>query len=90
MIALPAMFIVWAVFAVGFIALVAYRGNLTRYEDDQLFLNDNNSVERELQTTIQTKLRKVEPLLRACGAATAVLTAGIAGVYVWDLWQKLQ
>lgn len=90
MTALPVMFIIWGIFAVGFIALVAYRGNLTRYEDDQLFLNDNNSVERELQNTIQLKIGKIEPLLRICGAGAVVLTAGIAGIYVWDLWQKLQ
>ena len=45
MTALPIMFIVWAAFATCFVLLLVYRGNLTRYEEDQLFLSDNNRTE---------------------------------------------
>jgi hypothetical protein len=84
------MFIVWAAFATCFVLLLVYRGNLTRYEEDQLFLSDNNRTEIELQGDIQRKVRKIEPLVRAFGGAAGLLTVGIVGLYVWQAWQRLQ
>ena len=44
----PILLIIWAALAVCFIALLMYRGQLTRYEDEQLFLNDSiHNNERE-------------------------------------------
>jgi sensor domain CHASE-containing protein len=34
------LWIVWAVFAAILLSLLLYRGTITRYEDDQLFLDD--------------------------------------------------
>ena len=56
--ALPMMLIVWAVVAACFLALLAYRGQLTRYEEDQLFLSDAASNEKQLQTEIIRKVNK--------------------------------
>ena len=39
---IPTLWIVWAVFAVCLLSLLLYRGTITRYEDDQLFLDDVN------------------------------------------------
>ncbi len=36
----PILWIVWAVFAAILLSLLLYRGTITRYEDDQLFLDD--------------------------------------------------
>jgi len=88
--ALPIMFIAWAAFATGFVLLMVYRGNLTRYEEEQLFLSDNNDSERELQTSIVRKVNRIQPLVHAFGGAAALLTVGIVGLYVWDAWQKIQ
>ena len=38
--AMPLMWIVWAAFACVLLALLLYRGTLTRYEEDELFLDD--------------------------------------------------
>jgi hypothetical protein len=68
-----------------------YRGQLTRYEEDQLFLNDDvNSAEREEQTRIVSRVKKIEPILRLCGGAAGLVTACIVGMVVYDAWQRIQ
>ena len=41
--------VVFGVFAVGLILLLIYKSTLTMHEDDQLFLDDNNSHMQEEQ-----------------------------------------
>ena len=36
----PILLTVWAVLTACFLGLLMYRGQLTRYEEEQLFLND--------------------------------------------------
>ena len=36
--AIPVLLIVWAAILACFLGLLAYKGQLTRYEEDQLFL----------------------------------------------------
>jgi hypothetical protein len=40
----PILLGVWAALAACFLALLVYRGQLTRYEDEQLFLNEDVNV----------------------------------------------
>jgi hypothetical protein len=62
----PILLTIWAALAVCFIGLLMYRGQLTRYEDDQLFLNDDaNSSEKELQTKIVQRVNRIEPVYDA-------------------------
>jgi hypothetical protein len=88
--AIPIMLIVWAVVAACFLALLAYRGQLTRYEEDQLFLNENESNEQREQSEIVRKVKKIEPLVRLFGVAAAAMTAGIVGIFTYDAWQHLK
>jgi hypothetical protein len=88
--ALPVLLIVWAVFAACFLALLAYKGQLTRYEDDQLFLSDNLPHEQQIQTEIVRKVNKIAPFVRVFGVAAAVMTAGIVGIFTYDAWQHLK
>jgi hypothetical protein len=90
--ALPVLLIIWAVFAVCFLALLAYKGQLTRYEDDQLFLNDdaNLSHEHQVQTEIVRKINRIAPLVRVFGVAAAAMTACIVGIFTYDAWQRLK
>jgi uncharacterized protein HemX len=75
----PILLFIWAALAIGFFGLLMYRGQLTRYEDDQLFLNeDTNKAEQEQQTEIVRRVKKIEPLVR------------IFGMYVYDAWQRIQ
>jgi hypothetical protein len=88
--ALPIMFIVWAVFAAAFVILMIYRGNLSRYEEDSIYLSDASEHERAAQSDIIRKVNRIQPLVRVFGGAAALLTVSIVSMYVWDAWQKLQ
>ena len=84
------LLIVWAVLIVMFLALLVYRGQLARYEDEQLFLNDVVTPEQEMQQTIVRKLKAIDPIVKIVGGAAGLATACAVGLYVWDAWQKLQ
>ena len=87
----PTLILIWAALAICFLALLVYRGQLTRYEDEQLFLNDEvNSIEREEQTRIVSRVKRIEPLVRIFGGAAGLVTAGVVGMYVYDAWLRIQ
>ena len=87
----PILMIVWGVLAASFLGMLVYRGQLTRYEDDQLFLNENaNHIEHERQTQIVRRIEKMQPVVRALGGAAGLVTASVIGLYVWDAWQRIQ
>jgi hypothetical protein len=88
--ALPVMLIIWAALAACFLGLLAYKGQLTRYEEDQLFLNETVSHEQEVQTEIIRKVNKIQPFVRIFGVAAAAMTAGIVGIFTYDAWQHLK
>lgn len=88
--AIPILLIVWGIIAACFLALLAYRGQLTRYEEDQLFLSDTESNEQRQQSEIVRKVNQISPLIRILGVATAVMTVGIIGIFTYDAWQRLQ
>jgi hypothetical protein len=87
---LPILLIVWAAIAACFLALLAYRGQLTRYEEDQLFLTDAHSNEQDEQTEIVRKVNKIRPIVNIFGYAAALLTIGIVGLFTYDAWQHLR
>jgi len=81
----PLLLTLWAVLAVTFYALLLYRGQLTRYEDDQLFLNEEaNRNEQKLQSKILRRVRQIEPAVRLAGGAAGVVTALVVGMYVFN------
>jgi len=88
--ALPVLIIVWAVLTGLFLALLAYNGTITRYEDNQLFLADINANEQQRQTTIVRRVNKTLPFVRVLGTLSAILTVVIISIYTWDSWQRLQ
>jgi len=88
--AIPALLIIWATVAACFLGLLAYKGQLTRYEEDQLFLSDIRPNEQQLQTDIVRKVTKIEPFVRVFGVASAIMTAGIIGIFTYDAWQHLK
>lgn len=87
---IPVLLIVWAAITVCFLGLLAYKGQLTRYEEDQLFLNETVSHEQEEQTEILRKVNQIQPFLRAFGVAAAAATAGIVGIFTYDAWKHLR
>lgn len=84
-----ATFLVWGVLTVGFLTLLAYTATLTRYEDDQLFLNSHNHAEEALQHKIVQNVQRAEPMLHAFGGASALLGTLLVGLYTWHAWQFL-
>ncbi|HSY70280.1 MAG TPA: hypothetical protein VK813_16645 [Edaphobacter sp.] len=88
--AIPVLLVVWAAIAACFLGLLAYKGQLTRYEEDQLFLTENVTHEQQLQSEIVRKVTKIQPFVRIFGVASAVMTAGIIGIFTYDAWQHLK
>jgi predicted membrane-bound spermidine synthase len=88
--ALPALIVVWAVFTGLFLALLAYNATLTRYEENQLFLDEINANEKQQQSAIIRKINRTSPYIRALGSISGVMTVAIIGIYTWDAWQRIQ
>ena len=72
-----------------FLALLAYNGTLTRYEENQLFLDDINTNEKQQQSTIIRRIGQVTPYIRALGTLSAVMTVVIVAIYTFDAWKKI-
>ena len=87
---IPVLLIIWATISACFLGLLAYKGQLTRYEEDQLFLSDIRSNEQQLQGEIVRKVTKIQPFVRVFGIASAIMTAGIIGIFTYDAWQHLK
>jgi hypothetical protein len=86
----PILLTIWAVLAISFMGLLIYRGQLTRYEDEQLFLlQDDSNAERE-QSALVRRVKQLQPLVNMAGAAAGLVTAGVVGLYVWQAWQRIQ
>ncbi|MEO6805685.1 MAG: hypothetical protein ABI286_02595 [Edaphobacter sp.] len=88
--AIPVLLIIWAAIVACFLGLLAYKGQLTRYEEDQLFLSETASHEQELQSEIIRKVTRLQPFVRIFGVAAGLMTAGILGIFTYDAWQHLK
>ena len=87
--AIPTMLIIWAIVVVSFLLLLAYRSQITRYEEDQLFLNGANSNEENEQHEIVRKINRIAPYVRILGGAASLVTVSIVGLWMYDAWQRL-
>jgi hypothetical protein len=87
---IPVLLIIWAAVVACFLGVLAYKGQLTRYEEDQLFLSDIRANDQQLQSEIVRKVTKIQPFVRVLGIASAVMTAGIIGIFTFDAWQHLR
>jgi hypothetical protein len=81
---MPVVWIVWACIITCLLILLLYRSNLTRYEEDQIFLDDSGDHQKKQQEDILVKVGKIQPYIRVVTGATWVLTVGIIGIYVWN------
>jgi len=87
--AIPILIVVWAIATGLFLAVLAYNATITRYEEDQLFLNDINKNEQEAQQSILRKVHLTLPTLRVLGSLSGLLALVIIVIYTVDCWQKL-
>jgi len=81
---MPVLWIVWAIVTTTLLALIVYRSNLTRYEEDQLFLDEAGEHQHREQETILKKINRIQPLVRVFTVTTCVMTVAIVGLYVYD------
>ena len=88
--ALPTLIVIWAVFTGLFLALLAYNGTIARYEENQLFLDDINAIEKQQQSAIVNRIQRITPYLRALGTLSGVMTIVIVAIYTFDAWKKIQ
>lgn len=86
---MPVVWIVWAGVITFLLILLVYRSNITRYEEDQIFLDDSGSHQKKEQEDLLVREKKIQPLINLVTGVTCVLTVGILGVYVWDALQHL-
>ena len=75
---------VWVALGVVLLGLILYRSNLTRYEDDQLFLDDANIMQHQQQDEILRRVKPIEKMIRVFGGAEGVVTLGIVAFYLMD------
>lgn len=79
---MPILWIVWGVVAGVLLIMLGYRGTLTRYEEDQIFLDEATSMESREQVDIQRKLGKIRPYLMTTLWVIGALTLVILCIYV--------
>ena len=88
--AVPVLLVVWASLVACFVGLLTYRGQLERYEDDQLFLAENNPEAEREQSDIVRRVNQVQPFVKIFGGAAGLMTAGIVGIWVADALRVLK
>lgn len=81
----PMMWSVWSALVVVMAGLYVYRSNLTRDEEDQIFLDDSFEHERTAQAAIVAKVSKLEPLLKVAQWMVAAMTVIVLAYYVRDI-----
>jgi Na+/melibiose symporter-like transporter len=82
--------VAWVAIGAVLLALLAYRGTLTRYEEDQIFLSEAVSVQAQAQDEIQRKLHRIKPFLTVALWLIAALTSAIVVLFVRDMLAHLQ
>ena len=81
----PVMWTVWSAIVVITAALYLYRSNLTRDEEDQIFLDDSFDHEKAQQAAIVARVQKIEPLLRTAQVLVGAMSVVVLGYYVRDI-----
>ena len=82
----------WGALFLCFMALLVYRGQLTRYEDDQLFLDEDavtvqkNRIQHE---ELMQKLTRIKPFFNSTAIAAGLVTTLVVGIYVYNAWQQI-
>ncbi len=86
---MPVVWIIWASIITVLLILLAYRSNLTRYEEDQIFLGEASDHQKKEQEDLLGRVKKIQPAIRIVSGVTVALTVCIIGVYVWTAFSNL-
>ena len=86
----PFMWVIWSVLAAITAALYIYRSNLTKNEEDQIFLDDSFDHVKAAQAAIVAKVNKIQPILRTVLWLMLVATLFVVGYYVMDFMNQFK
>ena len=82
--------IVFGVFAIGLVLLLIYKSTLTMHEDDQLFLDDNNSHMQEEQTELLVKVNRLTIPVRVFSIGSGVFLLVLVAMLIYQKLNALQ
>ncbi len=85
----PVMWTVWSAFVVILAALYVYRSNITKNEEDQIFLDDSFAHEKAEQAVITARVSKIEPLVRISRWVVITMTIFVVAYYIRDIMLQL-
>jgi hypothetical protein len=85
----PVMWAVWSAFVVVLAALYIYRSNITKNEEDQIFLDDSFEHEKVEQAVIAARVMKIEPLVRVSRWVVVAMSVFVIAYYVRDIMLQL-
>jgi len=74
---------VWGAITVVWIVLLIYRGTVSMHEDDQLFLEHNDTESQKEQTEVLRRLQSLQWPVRLLGGASGLLILVIFGLWLW-------
>jgi multisubunit Na+/H+ antiporter MnhF subunit len=86
----PVLWAVWCVLVAITAALYVYRSNLTKDEEDQIFLDDSFEHERSAQAAIIAKVNRIQPYLRIALVLASVATLSVIAYYLVDFMQQFK
>ncbi len=80
----------FGLFAVGLIVLLIYKSTLTMHEDDQLFLDDNNSHMHEEQTELLVKVNRLTVPMRVFSIGSGVFLLAFLALLIYQKLNEVQ
>jgi len=80
----------FGLFAVGLIVLLIYKSTLTMHEDDQLFLDDNNSHMHEEQTELLVKVNRLTIPMRVFSIGSGVFLLAFLALLIYQKLNEVQ
>jgi hypothetical protein len=76
------MLSIWGLMVVAFIALMIYRGHLTQYETDQLFLNETTpSIVHQENDAVIRRVKMIQPVCTGVGSLALLMTLAVLAVW---------
>ncbi len=85
--------IVWSVFGVCLLFTIFMhmkRARLAREEEDQSFLGDSLSNQKNSQMAIAAKVEKIEPMVKASVWLAGAAAVFVVAYYIWDIFNQFK
>lgn len=82
------MWIVWAAIILILLIVLGYRTSLTRYEEDQMFLDAADDFRGKTQTRILARVERLRPYLWTSVTAACVMSAIVIIYYIWGAFRN--